>query len=69
MACCRDGDFNKDGRSDVLWESTSGNVDIWEMNGANLSVRRECGPDDVGLEDRGSAFQRRGRQHPMSYGG
>jgi hypothetical protein len=31
------GDFNQDGRSDVLWESTSGNVDVWEMNGANLS--------------------------------
>jgi hypothetical protein len=31
------GDFNQDGRSDVLWENTSGTVDIWEMNGANLS--------------------------------
>jgi hypothetical protein len=31
------GDFNKDGRSDVLWQSTSGDVDLWEMNGANLS--------------------------------
>jgi FG-GAP-like repeat len=32
------GDFNQDGRADVLWENTSsGTVDIWEMNGANLS--------------------------------
>jgi hypothetical protein len=31
------GDFNQDGRADVLWESSAGTVDIWEMNGANLS--------------------------------
>jgi Domain of unknown function (DUF4347)/FG-GAP-like repeat len=32
------GDFNRDGRADVLWENTtSGTVDIWEMNGATLS--------------------------------
>jgi hypothetical protein len=31
------GDFNQDGRADVLWENASGTVDIWEMNGANLS--------------------------------
>jgi hypothetical protein len=31
------GDFNQDGRSDVLWENAAGTVDIWEMNGANLS--------------------------------
>ncbi len=31
------GDFNADGHSDVLWESTSGSFATWEMNGANLS--------------------------------
>jgi FG-GAP-like repeat len=31
------GDFNQDGRADVAWENTSGTVDIWEMNGPNLS--------------------------------
>jgi hypothetical protein len=27
------GDFNGDGMSDILWQDTSGNVAIWEMNG------------------------------------
>ena len=27
------GDFNGDGRSDILWQNTSGQVAIWEMNG------------------------------------
>ena len=32
------GDFNNDGHSDVLWESSSGSFRrTWEMNGANLS--------------------------------
>ena len=27
------GDFNDDGHSDILWQNTSGQVAIWEMNG------------------------------------
>jgi hypothetical protein len=27
------GDFNGDSLSDILWQDTSGNVAIWEMNG------------------------------------
>jgi hypothetical protein len=27
------GDFNGDGMSDILWQDTSGNVALWEMNG------------------------------------
>jgi FG-GAP repeat len=30
------GDFNGDGKSDILWRDPSGNVAIWEMNGTNL---------------------------------
>jgi hypothetical protein len=30
------GDFNGDGKSDILWQDTSGNVAIWFMNGAHL---------------------------------
>jgi hypothetical protein len=29
-------DFNGDGKSDILWRDTSGNVAIWLMNGASL---------------------------------
>jgi hypothetical protein len=28
------GDFDGDGKSDVLWRDTSGNVALWFMNGA-----------------------------------
>jgi hypothetical protein len=27
------GDFNADGMGDILWQDTSENVAIWEMNG------------------------------------
>jgi hypothetical protein len=33
------GDFNLDGRADVLWQNTStGNIDIWEMSGSNVTA-------------------------------
>jgi hypothetical protein len=28
------GDFNGDGKSDILWRDTSGNTAVWFMNGA-----------------------------------
>ena len=28
------GDFNGDGKSDIVWRDTSGNTAIWLMNGA-----------------------------------
>jgi uncharacterized repeat protein (TIGR03803 family) len=31
------GDFNGDGMSDILWQDTSGDVAIWEMNGTAVS--------------------------------
>src|SRR5208282_1329720 len=30
------GDFNGDGKSDILWRDTSGDVAIWEMNGTTI---------------------------------
>ncbi len=30
------GDFNGDGKSDILWRDSSGNVAIWEMNGTSV---------------------------------
>jgi hypothetical protein len=32
------GDFNHDGKSDVLWQNSSGAVSVWEMNGTSLSA-------------------------------
>ena len=31
------GDFNGDGKADMLWRDTSGNTAIWFMNGATVS--------------------------------
>ncbi len=31
------GDFNGDGKSDILWRSTSGEVALWQMNGSVIS--------------------------------
>ena len=31
------GDFNGDGKSDLLWRDTSGNLVVWFMNGATVS--------------------------------
>jgi len=31
----RVGDFNGDGKSDILWRNNSGEVDIWLLNGTN----------------------------------
>ena len=30
------GDFNGDGRSDILWQNANGQASIWEMNGTNV---------------------------------
>src|SRR5208282_151976 len=30
------GDFNGDGKTDILWHDTSGDVAIWEMNGTTI---------------------------------
>ena len=30
------GDFNGDGKSDILWQNADGQAAIWEMNGTNI---------------------------------
>jgi hypothetical protein len=34
------GDFNGDGKSDILFQNTNGNVAIWEMNGLNVIAQQ-----------------------------
>ena len=34
--CWRTGDFNGDGGADILWQNTSGEAVIWEMNGTSM---------------------------------
>jgi FG-GAP-like repeat len=31
------GDFNGDGKADILWRDTSGNIAIWFMNGVTIT--------------------------------
>jgi len=31
------GDYNGDGKSDILWMDGSGNVAVWFMNGATIA--------------------------------
>ena len=37
------GDFNGDGKSDILWTDTSGDVALWFMNGLQVSSSAEVG--------------------------
>jgi len=30
------GDYDHDGRSDILWQNSSGEVVTWDMNGTSL---------------------------------
>ena len=38
------GDFNGDGKSDILWQNTSGQAAIWEMNGTNIIASPALSP-------------------------
>ena len=43
------GDYNGDGKSDILWEDNSSNLAVWYMNGAQsprqqVSVTLRVGP-------------------------
>jgi FG-GAP repeat len=37
------GDFNGDGKSDLLWRDTSGNTAVWYMNGTAVSSTSSVG--------------------------
>jgi hypothetical protein len=38
------GDFNGDGKSDLLWQDTSGNVAMWFMNGVQVAQSSTARP-------------------------
>jgi FG-GAP repeat len=37
------GDFNGDGKSDLLWRDTSGDTAIWFMNGTSVASIQSVG--------------------------
>ena len=64
------GDFNGDGKSDILWRDTSGNVAIWEMNGTAIfnqatSFVVKCCRQLVGRRDR-RLQRRRQERHSVA---
>jgi hypothetical protein len=40
------GDFDGDGKSDILWHDTAGDMGVWLMNG--LTVNSQIGLGNVG---------------------
>ncbi len=45
------GDFNGDGKSDILWRNTNGSTNIWEMNGSTLLANNSTNPYPVVSSD------------------
>ena len=41
------GDFDGDGKSDILWHDTSSNVAIWFMNGAQVKQSAGVGNEST----------------------
>ncbi len=37
-------DFNRDGKSDILWQNTSGTMNVWLMNGLTYTTNRTITP-------------------------
>jgi hypothetical protein len=31
------GDFTRDGKADILWRNSSGDISLWQMNGTDIS--------------------------------
>jgi FG-GAP-like repeat len=50
------GDFNSDGRSDILWSNTNGDTSIWFMNGTLVSSVSDLGvvPPSWGVQGAGA---------------
>jgi len=38
------GDFDGDGKSDILWQNNSGQAAVWLMDGTSLKFRCQCRP-------------------------
>ena len=64
------GDFNGDGKADILWQNDDGTPAIWLMNGTNRHVRRRRRSVQSGTElaDQGHRRLQRRRQvrHPVA---
>ena len=63
------GDFNGDGKSDILWRNTtSGEVDIWHMNGTTLASGGAVAflPADWQIQGHGRLQRRRQERHPLA---
>jgi Domain of unknown function (DUF4347)/FG-GAP-like repeat len=41
------GDFNGDGKSDILWRNDNGSTNIWEMNGSTVTAANLVSPNPV----------------------
>ncbi len=41
------GDFDGDGKADILWRHTAGAVDVWLMNGASVIATGSLGAVDL----------------------
>ena len=41
------GDFNGDGKADILWRNTNGSTNIWEMNGLNVITNNSTNPYSI----------------------
>jgi hypothetical protein len=37
------GDFNGDGKTDLVWQNSNGDVSIWEMNGTSIMTALDAG--------------------------
>ena len=42
------GDFNGDGKADILWQNDNGKPAIWLMDGTNATVVSTVGPFNPG---------------------
>jgi FG-GAP-like repeat len=43
------GDFNGDGKADILWYNTNGDTSVWLMTGTATTVKQLAAPSDLGL--------------------
>ena len=50
LACRGRGDFNGDGKSDILWQHDSGTPAIWLMDGTNVSPPAAAGSFNPGAD-------------------
>jgi ELWxxDGT repeat protein len=62
------GDFDGDGKSDLLWQNSSGEVAVWELNGTSVLSGASLGNPGTGwhVKATGRFQRRRVLQHPVA---